>query len=502
VSVAPPPVLAVEGLEVVHEGRALLAPSSFRLHEGERVLLVGPSGAGKSLFLDVLLGFVGPDTPGIELRGSVLLDGEELLGRGPEARDGRVGAVFQVHRLGLFDDLDVEQNLRFGSRDGAEAARMADSLGLAERGRPAAVCSGGERLRVAMARTLLRGADVLVFDEPTAGLDPASVRQVVEAIRSHHRRLTLVVTHERDAFEGLADAVVEIDPGTRTLRRLPAPVPVVADRPSPRPRGPLRRALSAWDRAAVAAAVGAADLLAVLRWPEALLRVAHPLDGPRVRRELARDLAPGVAAFVATSAVLVSLTATYFLFDRLPRREYAEPLVQEGLLAGLGQILTRVVIPLIATILLAAKLGASSAANLGQMSLTRQVDALRLLRVPLRRHLLLPTAAAQILATWVHVGLALLLSFATTAAVFLWTHPGWSWAYVRWAYARELAPSDVLWLLAKCGACALAVSAVAWRVGAAPKRAPEEVVRGIHRTLLRALLLVLAIHAAFAFAEF
>jgi ABC-type transporter Mla maintaining outer membrane lipid asymmetry permease subunit MlaE len=252
----------------------------------------------------------------------------------------------------------------------------------------------------------------------------------------------------------------------------------------------------------VAAAVGATDLLAVLRWPEALLRVAHPLDGPRVRRELSRDLAPGVAAFVATSAVLVSLTATYFLFDRLPRREYAEPLVQEGLLAGLGQILTRVVIPLISTILLAAKLGASSAANLGQMSLTRQVDALRLLRVPLRRHLLLPTAAAQILATWVHVGLALLLSFATTAAVFLWTHPGWSWAYVRWAYARELAPSDVLWLLAKCGACALAVSAVAWRVGAAPKRAPEEVVRGIHRTLLRALLLVLAIHAAFAFAEF
>jgi ABC-type transporter Mla maintaining outer membrane lipid asymmetry permease subunit MlaE len=209
-----------------------------------------------------------------------------------------------------------------------------------------------------------------------------------------------------------------------------------------------------------------------------------------------------VAAFVGVAAMLVSLTATYFLFDRLPRRAYTEALVQDDLLAGLGLILTRVAVPLVTSILLAAKLGASAAAHFGQMSLTRQVDALRLLRVPLRRHLLWPAAAAQLVASLVHAALAVGVAYVVSAFVFLAAHPGWSALYTHRSWWKEVHLQDLPWLAAKVGISALAVAAAAFGIGTAPKRMPEEVVRGIHRTLLVGLLLVLAVHAGFAFLEF
>jgi energy-coupling factor transporter ATP-binding protein EcfA2 len=514
VSEVVPPVLVARSLAVVAGDRRLVAPSSFALKEGERVLLVGPSGGGKSLFLDLLLGFAGPSSPGLLVTGELALDGQPLLGRPPGARDQRVGAVFQLHASGLFDDLTVAENLRFGDRDPERASAVAAGLGLGALSRRAVQCSGGERLRVVLARTLLRGAGVLAYDEPTSGLDPAAAAQVVQAIRASHRRLTLVVTHDYDAFAGFADRILFLDPTTRSLRLLSADEEAVrevrarlASAPpassEPRTAPPRSARLRAgWGRLADRTADTLADFGVALLGPAAWFRPAAPLDGPRVRQALARHLAPGVSAFVATSALLVALTATYFLFDRLPERAFAEPLFLDDLLAGLGLILVRVAVPLVASILLAAKLGASTAAHLGHMSLTRQVDALHLLRVPLRRHLLLPAAGGQLAAAWVHGALALGVAFVTSMGVFLGAHPGWSALYFQRAWTQEIEAPDLLWVAGKMGASALAVAAVAFRAGTSPKREPEDVVSAIHATLLGGLLLVLAVHAAFAFLEF
>ena len=91
---------------------------------------------------------------------------------------------------------------------------------------------------------------------------------------------------------------------------------------------------------------------------------------------------------------------------------------------------------------------------------------------------------------------------STSLIVFLWAHPGWSSLYVQRAWTKELAWTDLLWVAAKVGLSAVAVAAVAFRAGIDPKREPEQVVAGIHATLLRGLLFVLVIHAAFAFLEF
>jgi len=124
------PVLTVTDLAVRAGSDRLLARSSFTLFEGERVVLVGPSGYGKSLFADLLLGFAGPQSAGLAVDGAIVLDGASLLGAAPEARDHRLGAVFQMQRSGLFDDLTIDENLRFGSADAAARAKVVDELNL------------------------------------------------------------------------------------------------------------------------------------------------------------------------------------------------------------------------------------------------------------------------------------------------------------------------------------------------------------------------------------
>ncbi len=513
---SPPILLRVRDLSVRAAGRLLLAPCSFELHEGERALIVGPSGSGKSLFCDLILGFAGPETPGLEITGSILLEGEELLGRPPQTRATQhLGAVFQLHTSGLFDDLSVEQNLRFGSSEEAERTQAASDLNLGERTRLVTDCSGGERMRIGLARTLLHGADVLLLDEPTTGLDPASAAQVVTAIHESHRRLSLVVTHDYASFADRADVVLFLDPRTRTLERvaggsesldavaqaLAGTTAPTAEERTPRPSLGSRLA-QAWRRLAV----GTVDLLlqaaVLVLLPATLLRIVHPLDGPRIRAALRRDLAPGVALFIGISAVLVAFTGTWFLFERLPKRPYTEPLILEELLGALGLVLTRVGVPLMVSVLLAAKLGATDAAHLGHMSLTRQIDALRLLRIAPQRHLLLPAAVGQLAASWASTALALGLAYGTALLVFLGTHAGLSARYFHRSFTKNLDGTDLFWIAAKVGLSALAVALVAYRVASTTKRDPEQVVRGIHATLLRGLVLVLAIHAGFAFLEF
>ncbi|MDA1195961.1 MAG: ABC transporter permease [Planctomycetota bacterium] len=507
-------MLSVDGLAVRAGGVRLLAPSHFELYEGERVVLVGPSGYGKSLFADLLLGFAGRGSIGLDVEGELALDGEPLLAYGPQARDHRVGAVFQMQRSGLFDDLTIEQNLRFGSEDESARSAVIESLRLEHVERPVTQCSGGEGVRVALARTLLRGAGVIVYDEPTTGLDPLNARGVVAAIGEAHRRLSIVITHDYAAFGGQADVVLFLDPSDRTLKRLEAGPATFARieealgggraaAPEPAAATPwLGRLRAGWLHLALGTSEFLLDALWLLAWPWAWLRSAHPLDGPRLRQALRRDLAPGVLAFVGLSAMLVAVTGTYFLFERLPKRVWTEPLVQDDLVTGLGLIFGRIGIPLLVSVLLAAKLGAAAAAHLGHMSLTRQLDALDLLAVPRRRHLLLPLACGQLASAWASTALAVGLSYLTSMVVFLALHPGYSAVYFHHAFLAALDGDVVLWVLAKTGVSALGVAAVAFRVGTAPMRAPAQVVGGIHRTLLRALLLVLLVHALFAFAEY
>ncbi|MFT4136964.1 ABC transporter ATP-binding protein [Microbacterium sp.] len=204
---------------------AVLAPTSLRVHAGERVAVVGPSGSGKSTLL-AILGTLDVPTSGI-----VLVDGADAAAlterRRAALRARRIGFVFQQFHLlpALTAWENVATGLLYAGVPAAERRRRASDaladVGLAARRhhRPGAL-SGGEQQRVAIARALVRDPGILFADEPTGSLDSATGSEVVALLAAAADRGTavVVVTHDEGVAAhfprriGLRDGVVTSDP--------------------------------------------------------------------------------------------------------------------------------------------------------------------------------------------------------------------------------------------------------------------------------------------------
>ena len=182
-------------------------------------ILFGPSGAGKTTLLDCLAGLLMPESGSIEVGDRVLFDSRTRVNL-PIAKR-RVGYVFQD--LALFPHLTVEQNVGYGlsalargERKGRVAAILsAFRIDLLANRRPKEI-SGGERQRVALARTLVTDPELLLLDEPLAALDAATKMRIVDDLRTwnetHHIPI-LYVTHNRDEVFALGEQAVVLDRG-------------------------------------------------------------------------------------------------------------------------------------------------------------------------------------------------------------------------------------------------------------------------------------------------
>ncbi|GAB1480761.1 ABC transporter ATP-binding protein [Paracoccaceae bacterium] len=217
--------LELAGLEKIYNrGRpgevAVLRGATLEVKRGEVVALVAPSGAGKSTLLHIA-GLL--DTPD---QGSVALGGRNMVGLSDkartEARRGEVGFIYQFHHLlPEFTALEnvVIPQLANGVAQAAAEARATDLLarvGVAERAshRPAAL-SGGEQQRVAFCRALANQPRLLLADEPTGNLDPATSDQVFAALMGLVRDTglaALIATHNMELAARM-DRVVRLDQG-------------------------------------------------------------------------------------------------------------------------------------------------------------------------------------------------------------------------------------------------------------------------------------------------
>ena len=183
---------------------------SFRVPAGDTLVLVGPSGAGKSTVIELLLGFLPPDS------GRVTLNGVEVASVTPEALSRLTAWVGQ--RPLLFA-ASLRENILFGRpeateaevEDAAERARVLDFADSLPQGLDTLVgeggygLSGGQAQRVAIARAFLRNAPLLLLDEPTAHLDPATEREVLDSLRRLTAgRTTILASHSvaAHAFAG------------------------------------------------------------------------------------------------------------------------------------------------------------------------------------------------------------------------------------------------------------------------------------------------------------
>jgi phospholipid/cholesterol/gamma-HCH transport system ATP-binding protein len=205
-----------EGIHKAFGPKVVFDDLSLSIRKGETLTVIGGSGAGKSVLIKCLIGLMDPD------RGRIYFDGQEVTGLGekeflPVRR--RVAMVFQGSAL--FDSLTVGENIQYPLleqepelTEEERAKRVARVLGLVnlpgiEAMRPSDL-SGGMRRRVGLARAIASDPEVILWDEPTTGLDPISTRIIDELIRSMRAKLhvtSIVVTHDMQSAFTVSDRI-------------------------------------------------------------------------------------------------------------------------------------------------------------------------------------------------------------------------------------------------------------------------------------------------------
>jgi energy-coupling factor transport system ATP-binding protein len=201
---------------------AALHDINLEIRSGERVGVAGPSGSGKSTLAQLLAGLLEPTS------GAVWLDGAAAHGRAAAARvqRGRIGLAFQQPEDQIFEQ-SVFREVAFGPRnmrlDAAEIAdrvrwalEMAGLDPVAMQDRVPFILSGGEMRRVALAGILAMRPDVLILDEPTAGLDPRGRRELLDRLgnwQAETGMTLIVVSHHLEELGRIADRIVLLGRG-------------------------------------------------------------------------------------------------------------------------------------------------------------------------------------------------------------------------------------------------------------------------------------------------
>jgi len=212
----------------------------FSIPRGQTLAVIGESGCGKTVLLKTIIGLLRPS------RGTVRLDGRDLAELGErELTKQRIRFGFLFQQAALFDSMTIAQNISFPLRQHTRkkpediqrimTARLAE-VGLPEDilGKKPAELSGGMRKRVGLARALALDPEIMLYDEPTTGLDPIMsdvINELILGTRQRHPVTSIVVTHDMRTAQKVADRVVMLYP----LSRLEADEPqILYDGPADR----------------------------------------------------------------------------------------------------------------------------------------------------------------------------------------------------------------------------------------------------------------------------
>ena len=216
------PIVETRTMRVEFGPQTVLRNLNLSIPRGQTVAVIGESGCGKTVLLKTLIGLVQPTV------GRVLLDSNELASLSDmelTKQRERIGFVFQ--NAALFDSLTIGQNVAFPLREhkqlSDEEVRQTVQRLLNEVGLPASIVtkkpaelSGGMRKRVGIARALALEPEVMLYDEPTTGLDPIMSDVINELMmRTRVGRTSIIVTHDMRTARKVADRVVMLFPVTR-----------------------------------------------------------------------------------------------------------------------------------------------------------------------------------------------------------------------------------------------------------------------------------------------
>jgi phospholipid/cholesterol/gamma-HCH transport system ATP-binding protein len=210
------PMIEVRDLRKSFGSHVILDGVNFKIEKGESVVIIGRSGGGKSVLLKHLIGLLQPDA------GQVLIEGKNIVPMNERELIGvrhKFGMLFQS--AALFDSMTVAENVAFAFRRErgmsereigqkvAEVLEMVDLPGT-ESKKPSEL-SGGMRKRVGLARAIIYKPEMVLYDEPTTGLDPIvsdSIDQLIARVRDRLRVTSVVVTHDMRSARRLGQRIL------------------------------------------------------------------------------------------------------------------------------------------------------------------------------------------------------------------------------------------------------------------------------------------------------
>ncbi|HCK40649.1 MAG: ABC transporter ATP-binding protein [Planctomycetaceae bacterium] len=218
------PIISVQDLHVRFGRQYVLRDLSLSVPRGQTLAIIGESGCGKTVLLKTIIGLVQPHQGHVEVHGQRI---DRLTERQLAQQRTRFGFVFQ--NAALFDSMTIEENILFPLRQHQNDHRAThqDAMlsRLAEVGLPTSVLrkypaelSGGMRKRVGLARALVMQPEILLYDEPTTGLDPIVsdvINELMMRTRDTYDVTSIVVTHDMKTASKVADRIVMLYPLSR-----------------------------------------------------------------------------------------------------------------------------------------------------------------------------------------------------------------------------------------------------------------------------------------------
>lgn len=214
------PLIEVRGLHKKFNGKVVHSGIDLKIFKGEILTLMGGSGSGKSVLLRCLIGLERPDKGQILFRGQDItqLDEESLI----DVRK-QIAYVFQYGAL--FDSLTIEENLAYPLREHTKTPERTMSKKIKDALSQVGLegtqnlfpgdLSGGMQRRVGVARSIIMGPEVILYDEPTTGLDPYNTNQILKIILElkKHGATSVLVTHDMSSIFAVTDRVAFLKDG-------------------------------------------------------------------------------------------------------------------------------------------------------------------------------------------------------------------------------------------------------------------------------------------------
>ncbi|MHB1106340.1 MAG: ABC transporter ATP-binding protein [Lutibacter sp.] len=209
------PILRIKNLKKSFGDNHVLNGFTLELYEGENLVLMGKSGSGKSVMIRCLVGLMQPDEGSLEIMGK---DISKLAQK--EFNELRTELGFLFQGSALYDSMTVRENLEFPMRQQnkteEESLKLVlealDSVGLREAlDLMPEELSGGMKRRIALARAIILKPKIIIYDEPTTGLDPITSKEIIQLMRNiqqNYKTSSLIITHDVDCARVISNRMI------------------------------------------------------------------------------------------------------------------------------------------------------------------------------------------------------------------------------------------------------------------------------------------------------